>query len=612
MTTTDAHPTEALVERLFGAVLATMDLQSVYLGDRLGYYRALAGAGALTSAEVAARTGTAERYAREWLEQQAVTGILTASAHADAAERRFTLPDGHVEPLTDVLSPNHVVPIARALVGFGKQVDALVDAHRSGGGVSWAQHGADAREGQAAANRPMFLGALGRDHLPAIPDVHAALRGGGRVADIGCGFGWSAIGIALAYPDTTVDGYDLDAPSIEAARRNAVESGVGDRVRFHVADAADVARSIADGSEEPYDVVFAFECIHDLPDPVGVLASMRALAGDGGTVIVMDERVAETFTAPGDEIERLMYGYSVMCCLADGMAHQPSEGDRHGHAARDAARLRRPSRVRGDRGPRRARRLLPLLPAGAELTVVVGTAPARRNVSTRFGEAGDRPRARGVRHATHLCPPQRVGQPGHGRGGHARDRGPRARGDPAHPGRGDRRPPELDPVPAAPVPADAGSRGGRRHRGRLRQDAEGPGRGGRRRADAISWPDLGYANVYRESFETFDRLRADGVVPADVRFQIQYPTPLAPVAAFVVPEDHQRVGPSYERALVADLERLLAALPHDDIAVQWDVAVEIGMLEGGFPLESITEGLAHSVDRVPGDVPVGIHLCYGD
>ena len=110
MTTTDAHPTDALVERLFGAVLATMDLQSVYLGDRLGYYRALAGAGALTSAEVAARTGTAERYAREWLEQQAVTGILTASAHADAAERRFALPDGHVEPLTDELSPNHLVP----------------------------------------------------------------------------------------------------------------------------------------------------------------------------------------------------------------------------------------------------------------------------------------------------------------------------------------------------------------------------------------------------------------------------------------------------------------------------------------------------------------------
>ena len=136
---------------------------------------------------------------------------------------------------------------------------------------------------------------------------------------MGCGLGWSAIGIALAYPDATVDGYDVDVPSVEAARRNAREAGVDDRVRFHAVDAATV--------EAPaYDAVFAFECIHDLPDPVGVLAAMRRLAGPDGAVIVMDERVAESFMAPGDEVERLMYGYSLMCCLADGMAHTPSAG----------------------------------------------------------------------------------------------------------------------------------------------------------------------------------------------------------------------------------------------------------------------------------------------
>lgn len=130
--------------------------------------------------------------------------------------------------------------------------------------------------------------------------------------------------------------------------------------------------------------------------------------------------------------------------------------------------------------------------------------------------------------------------------------------------------------------------------------------------DAIGWPDLGYAEVYRQSFETFGRLRTEGVVPDGVRFQVQYPTPLAPVAGFVVAEDQQRVGPSYERALVADLQRLLAALPHDEIAVQWDVAVEIGMLEGGIPLQAISDGLVRCVDTVPADVPVGLHLCYGD
>jgi 2-polyprenyl-3-methyl-5-hydroxy-6-metoxy-1,4-benzoquinol methylase len=329
MTTTDTRPTagdtaatEALAGRLFDTVLAVMDAQAVYLGDRLGYYRALADADALTSAELAGRTGTAERYVREWLEQQAVTGILTAADDPDRPEdptaRRFTLPPGHREPLTAVLSSAHVVPLVRFAVAAGRQVDALVEAHRTGGGVSWAQQGADVREAQAAANRPLFLGPLGRSYLPSIPDVDAALRRGGRVADVGCGFGWSSIGIALAYPDATVDGFDVDEPSVQAARRNAAEAEVGDRVRFTVADAAAVAGTGA------YDVVTAFECIHDLADPVSVLAAMRRLARPEGTVLVMDERVAERFTAPGGDVERLMYGYSLACCLADGLSERPS------------------------------------------------------------------------------------------------------------------------------------------------------------------------------------------------------------------------------------------------------------------------------------------------
>ncbi|MEU7818566.1 methyltransferase domain-containing protein [Pseudonocardia sp. NPDC049154] len=314
--TTDAA--ESLTERLFAAVLATMDVHAVYLGDRLGYYRALADGPdgtALTPAELAARTGTAERYTREWCEQQAVTGILTADAEPDGTTRRYSLPAAHRAALVDVLSLDHVVPLARFALGCAKQTDLLAEAFRTGGGVSWAQHGTDASEGQAAASRPLFLGPLGREYLPSVPDLDATLRAGARVADVGCGHGWSAIGIALAYPEVTVDGFDLDEPSVEAARRNAREAGVADRVRFHLADAGSAGGT--------YDVVFAFECIHDLPDPVAVLEAMHGL---GGTVVVMDERVAESFTAPGDEIERLMYGYSLLCCLADGMAHEDSAG----------------------------------------------------------------------------------------------------------------------------------------------------------------------------------------------------------------------------------------------------------------------------------------------
>ena len=321
MTTTETAPAataEAFGERLFGAVLGAQLVQAAYLGDRLGYYRALA-AEPLASTELAARTGTAERYAREWLEHQAVAGVLTVDDPAAApAERRFRLPAGHAEVLTDVLSPNHVLPVARMVAGLGQHLDALVGAYRSGGGVSWAQFGVDARESQAAANRPLFLGALPHEYLPSIPEIRAVLERGGRVADVGCGYGWSSIGIALAHPGVTVDGYDVDAPSIDIARQNAVEAGVSDRVRFHCADAA-----TADGR---FDLVAAFECVHDMSDPVPVLATMRRIAAPDGVVLVVDERVAETFTAPGDEVEQLMYGWSITCCLPDGLAHAGSVG----------------------------------------------------------------------------------------------------------------------------------------------------------------------------------------------------------------------------------------------------------------------------------------------
>ncbi|WP_324275246.1 class I SAM-dependent methyltransferase [Blastococcus brunescens] len=222
--------------------------------------------------------------------------------------------------LVDELDPAFAAPLAHAAMAFTRNVPRLAAVYRSGAGLSWAEMGPDAREAQAAANRPFFAGPLITEVLPAMPEVDAALRGGGRVADVGCGFGWSSIGIATGYPAARVDGFDVDAPSVEAARRNAAAAGVGDRVRFGVADVGTVADA------QSFDLVAAFECVHDLPDPVAVLAAMRRMVRPGGTVLVVDERVAETFTAPGDEVERLMYGYSLTCCLPDGRSSTPSVG----------------------------------------------------------------------------------------------------------------------------------------------------------------------------------------------------------------------------------------------------------------------------------------------
>ena len=321
MSATDDARRDAFAERLFGMALGAYELMTVHLGDRLGLYRALAGRDGTTEAELAGAAGIDERYAREWLEQQAVAGILEVDdPSADAADRRYRLPGGHAEALTDPESLAYVTPMARFAASFGGVLPAIEDAFRSGGGVAWEDFGAFGREAQAEANRPLFANLLGTEWLPAIPDVHRRLTADppARVADVACGGGWSSVGIARAYPTVQVDGFDLDEASIELARANAAEAGVDDRVRFHVRDAGDEELAGA------YQLVTVFEAIHDLSQPVSVLSAMRRLAAEDGVVLVMDERVADTFTAPGDEVERLMYTYSILCCLPAGLADRPS------------------------------------------------------------------------------------------------------------------------------------------------------------------------------------------------------------------------------------------------------------------------------------------------
>ncbi len=303
---------EAFADKVFGDLLGAMSVYATTIGVRLGWYQALADAPSMASNELASATETDERYAREWLEQQTVAGYLGVLDPAAApSERRYLMSPAAAEVLTNRESLAYMAPLAGFLSTLGVSIDEIVDVYRTGEGIGWHQHGDGARCGQAEANRPMFLHALANDYLSAIDDVHATLSRGGRVADVGCGMGWSSIGIAKAYPAATVDGFDIDRPSIDRARLNAAEAGVADRVRFESVDVG----SLEAGS---YDLVLAFECIHDMPDPVSVLRAMRALVAPGGAVIVMDERVGETFTGEPDPVEQLFYGFSLLCCLPDG------------------------------------------------------------------------------------------------------------------------------------------------------------------------------------------------------------------------------------------------------------------------------------------------------
>lgn len=312
---------DALVEHVFSAAIGAFDLCGVYLGDRLGLYRALAGRGPTSAAELAAVAGVHERYAREWLEQQAASSILDAVAGDDGIQR-FVLPDGHREALLDEESLSYIAPFGRLFVACLRPIDALLDAYRNGGGVPYADYGVDLHEGQAAFTRPLFSRLLAQEWLPAVPEIDARLRAAppARVADLACGGGISSIAIARGYPHVCVDGIDLDAPSIELARRHLVGSGVADRVSFQVRDAADPALA------HRYDLVTIFEALHDLSYPVDVLRAARELLTDGGVVLVGDERTAESFGAPADDLERLYYGFSILHCLPVGMVGEGAVG----------------------------------------------------------------------------------------------------------------------------------------------------------------------------------------------------------------------------------------------------------------------------------------------
>jgi 2-polyprenyl-3-methyl-5-hydroxy-6-metoxy-1,4-benzoquinol methylase len=308
---------DALVERVLQSTAGLFDIFTIYLGHALGFYQALATTGYMTSTELAQQTGTHERYAREWLEQQTVAQLLAVEDETqDALARRYALPSGHREVLVERESLNYLTPLVQSAVGAVYPIHAVLDAYRTGSGVPFGAYGPDLRAGQAGMNRNLFLYELGQNYLPAIPALHARLRAEppARIADIGCGLGWSSIGMALAYPNVQVDGFDLDEPSIEEAWANARTYGLTDRLTFHARDAGS---EVLNGR---YDLVTAFECIHDLSNPVGALRTMRRLAGEAGAVIVMDERVADTFTAKGNEVERMMYAWSVLHCLPAGMA----------------------------------------------------------------------------------------------------------------------------------------------------------------------------------------------------------------------------------------------------------------------------------------------------
>jgi SAM-dependent methyltransferase len=303
-----AQDVEAFVNKALGDVAGALTASLVVIGDKLGLYKGLAD-GPATTAELAARTGTTERYVREWLNAQAAAGYVTYD------DGRYTLPAAHAACLTDEESPACVLGAFQGMTAAGRANGKIAEGFKSGCGVGWHEHDPDLFVGVERFFRPGYNAHLVADWIPALDGVQQKLERGARVADVGCGHGASTIILAKAFPRSTFVGFDYHQPSVEAARERARRAGVADRVRFEVAAAKSFP---GDG----YDLVAFFDCLHDMGDPVGAARHVReSLAPDGTWLLVepfAGDRVEENLTPVG----RVYYGASTLVCTPASLAQE--------------------------------------------------------------------------------------------------------------------------------------------------------------------------------------------------------------------------------------------------------------------------------------------------
>jgi SAM-dependent methyltransferase len=306
---------EDKLNELLGKVVvdlgATMSAPLMVIGDRLGLYKALAAGGAQTPAGLAARTGTAERYIRPWLVNQAAHGYV----EYEPASQRYGLSPEQAMVLADEGTPAFVVGGFEVVVGAAQATDRIAEAFRSGGGMAWGEHDPMLFAGTERFFRPGYLANLTSAWIPALDRIAPRLDAGGRVADVGCGYGASSIIMAQAYPKSRFVGFDFHDGSFEQARHRAAEAGVAGRVAFEVAGGSDFP-----GVDGGYDLAAFFDCLHDMGDPEGALRRARETLADGGVVMIVEpmagERVEENFNPVG----RVYSAGSAMICTPNAVA----------------------------------------------------------------------------------------------------------------------------------------------------------------------------------------------------------------------------------------------------------------------------------------------------
>jgi SAM-dependent methyltransferase len=307
----DGEKLEQFVFRAVEEVGATLNAALVVMGDKLGLYRSLAGAGGLTPLELARRTGVAERYVREWLNAQAAGGYVAY----DPQSGTYTLPPEQTAALTDEGSPAYLPGFFQLALGSVLDSPRITEQARSGEGLGWHEHNHDVFEGCERFFRPGYNANLIDAWLPALDGVTDKLTAGALVADIGCGHGASTILMAQAFPLSTFVGSDYHAGSIAIARERAEEAGVADRVTFEIASAA----------EHPgtgYDLVTMFDCLHDMGDPVGAARRMRCLLDGDGTWMIVEPMAGDRVEDNLNPVGRAYYGFSTFLCTPASLSQE--------------------------------------------------------------------------------------------------------------------------------------------------------------------------------------------------------------------------------------------------------------------------------------------------
>ena len=299
----DPEKLEQFVFRAVDEVGSTLNTALVVIGDKLGLYRELADAGPLSPDELAKRTGTAERYVREWLNAQAAGGYV----QYDGESGRYALPPEQALALTDPDSPAYLPGFFQLALGSVLDSPRIESAFRSGDGLGWGDHVHDVHEGCERFFRPGYNANLVSAWLPALDGVVEKLERGATVADVGCGHGASTILMAQAFPSSTFVGTDYHDGSIAAANKRAETAGVSDRVRFEVAPAASY-------SGKGYDLVTMFDCLHDMGDPVGAARHVRETLAPDGTWMIVEPAAGDRVEENLNPVGRAYYAFSTLLC----------------------------------------------------------------------------------------------------------------------------------------------------------------------------------------------------------------------------------------------------------------------------------------------------------